>query len=137
MPRQPRVPGTVTRLSEIRVASDFRKVALARRGTMYRKWLKNPKNHWSQDSLAQRITAAVDLSPSEIDDVLAVIGRRARMGTVARLARALRVAPELPSYGIYSRLIVTERGLPGTANYVAGQDYPAEIAVIRKLLLRG
>lgn len=67
-----------------------------------------------------------DEQRAELFDLLT---KGTRQHTREAIARALKHPERLPSKGIFSRLMVTPR-----VEYVAGQDYPAELRTIRDLL---
>lgn len=86
-----------------------------------------------QDSLETRIAAGVPLSETDIDALVALFGERCRAGTKVILRVRLESVPRIPSFGIFGRVILHDDGV----SYCAGQDYPREIAIVRKLLIEG
>lgn len=86
---------------------------------------------WFQDSLAQRISCNVDLTEAQVQSGLALLGKGCRAETKARIMWALRACPKLLSHGIYQRVHIIGDEL----TYCAGQDYPAEIKIVRNLLI--
>lgn len=64
--------------------------------------------------------------------IVALIAPRCRTETRAKLDRRLRNPDSLKNYGIFDRLTIFP-----TVSYCAGQDYPAELATLRKLIIEG
>lgn len=83
-----------------------------------------------QDSLAARISCCVPLNEAQVDAGVALLGHRCHARTKAALRRALSSCPQLLNHGIYRRLHIDGAGM----TYCAGQDYPAEIVIVRRLL---
>lgn len=86
------------------------------------------------DSLSNRISAGVKLTDSEIVSLLTVLTKRCRQITKDDIEVSLRSVPSLRNYGIYSRVLVSDRGSHDSASYCAGQDYSEELRTIRRLL---
>lgn len=82
------------------------------------------------DSLAQRITDGTPLTEAEQDALHALLTKQCQQRTKGRVAFALRVVPDISSYGIYGRVMITPH-----VEYVAGQSYPDEIRTVRELLM--
>lgn len=73
-----------------------------------------------------------DLTESDIDQIISIIGHRCRIKTVNRLRSIITYdINTIGSYGIYSRLI--KEG--DNWSYCAGQSYPDEIRTIRECIL--
>lgn len=83
-----------------------------------------------QDSLAFRIREGIQLTKDEVDALVEILGYRCLDKTKLRLRRVLSFVPNIVSFGIYYRLMLSPRIF-----YCAGQSYPDEIRFIRKLLL--
>lgn len=71
----------------------------------------------------------------QIDDetrakLLALLTKRCRQSTVRAIDRALKHPADLKNCGLFGRLEIAP-----TVSYCAGQDYPSEIATLRKLLI--
>jgi len=88
-----------------------------------------------QDTLQQRITDKQPLTEYEQADLLELLGKGCRDKRKRQLARELSYVPDIDSYGIYSRVFVNDDGRG--ASYCAGQDYTAELSLVRKLLTEG
>ena len=74
------------------------------------------------------------LTDSDVEQIVAIVGKRCRVKTVNRLRSILTYSKSLiGNYGIYSRLIREN----GTWSYVAGQSYPDEIRTLRECILNG
>lgn len=85
-----------------------------------------------QDSLYQRISDGKPLSPADVDSLVDILGNRCRQKTKNMLRYALQAVPDIPGYGIYERV----HNDPGYGwSYCAGQDYRAELPVVRKCLI--
>jgi hypothetical protein len=89
-------------------------------------------NRW-QDSLGKRISAGVDLSPTDVDDLVKLLGHRCAAKTKEILAARLANVESLPNYGILDRVLLNDEGV----SYCAGQDYPSEIAAVRRIIVQG
>jgi hypothetical protein len=98
------------------------------REVAYRKAVKDGN---FQDSLSTRISARVNLSLSEQESLLGIIGKYCMDKTKRGLARVASYVPDIRNYGIYRRVLFED----GQANYCAGQSYPDEIRIVRKLLV--
>jgi hypothetical protein len=73
------------------------------------------------------------LSDNDIDQILAILGYRCRVGTIRRMRSVLTYAPSaIPTYGILSRLMKDG----DTWSYCAGQSYPDEIRTIKEIILK-
>ncbi len=83
-----------------------------------------------QDTLAKRITKREALTEAEIDALAKILGAGAWHANKEALRRALHYVPNIHSYGIYDRVVITPR-----AQYVAGQSYPDEIRTVRNCLI--
>ena len=88
----------------------------------------------SQDTLKGRINYQNDLSETELDNMVLLLGHGCRAETKAKLYRRLRFVSLMPSYGIYDRVMIHDNG---NVSYCAGQSYPDEIRTVRKLILAG
>lgn len=86
-----------------------------------------------QDSLDSRISARVPLTEKEIEAAMDVIAHRAWQKTKHRVRGALCNVPNIPSYGIYTRVLFHREGQ--LCSYCAGQDYTSEIKTVRDCLL--
>lgn len=86
-----------------------------------------------QDSLGQRISCNISLNEAQISAGVALLGHGCRYRTKDRIEVALRCCPKLLNHGIYNRVLISGEGM----SYCAGQDYPSEIALVRKLLIGG
>lgn len=84
-----------------------------------------------QDTLARRISDKVSLRDVERHSLLDLLGRGCRQKTKNMLWYSTGYIPDVPSYGIYDRIVFEN----GHAMYVAGQSYPDEIRTVRHLLL--
>lgn len=83
-------------------------------------------------NLQNRITRGLPITQQEQEYLSALLSSRTRQATREALKRRLATpTPLWPNYGIYSRV-----GLD-PVEYTAGQDYTAEIALIRQLILKG
>jgi len=63
----------------------------------------------------------------------ALLGKRCRQDTRARIRRKLEYPRSLPTYGIFNRVHIEE----DCVSYCAGQSYPDEIRTVRNLILKG
>ena len=88
----------------------------------------------SQDTLRARISYSNDLSETEIDNMVLLLGHKCKAETKAKLYRRLRLVSLMPCYGIYDRVMIHDNG---NVSYCAGQSYPDEIRTVRKLILEG
>lgn len=80
-------------------------------------------------------TEKTNLTTSDIDQILGIVGHRCRVKTVNRLRSILTYSPSLiPSYGIFDRLM---KDTNGEWSYCAGQSYPDEIRTLRECILEG
>lgn len=79
-------------------------------------------------SYPERVTISDDTRAA----IIATIAPRCRYETRAKLDRRLQYPESLKNYGIFDRLTIFP-----TVSYCAGQDYPAELATIRKLIIEG
>lgn len=74
-----------------------------------------------------------DLTESDIDDIISVIGKYCRTNTLGRLRSVLTYSAEsLLNFGIFNRLTKDDRGW----SYCAGQSYPDEIRCLRECILK-
>lgn len=74
------------------------------------------------------------LTESDIDAIVSIVGYRCRIKTVNRIRSILTYSPSLiPSYGIFERLWKDEKGW----EYCAGQSYTDEIKTLRDCILNG
>lgn len=75
-----------------------------------------------------------NLSESDIESILSIIGYSCRIKTINRLRSILTYSPSLiPNYGIMERLVLED----GQWHYIAGQSYPDEIRTVREVILNG
>jgi hypothetical protein len=81
------------------------------------------------DAISYPERIKIDMATRE--QLVALLGRGCRESTKLAIRYALTGTLNLKSYGIYSRLMISPR-----VEYCAGQDYRAELATIRKLLVR-
>ena len=73
-----------------------------------------------------------ELTPAQRDSLLALFGKGAHRPTVARLRRCFHDnCRRVRCDGIMQRVHLTDDG----ASYCAGQDYPSEVALVRRLLV--
>jgi len=76
-----------------------------------------------------------ELTESDINAIVAIVGYRCRIKTYNRLRSILKYSPSLiPNYGIFERLSRDEKG---QWEYCAGQSYPDEIRTLRDCILNG
>ena len=76
-----------------------------------------------------------NLTETDINQIVSVVGHRCRVKTVNRLRSIITYSPSLiPEYGILSRLIKDDNGI---WSYCAGQSYPDEIRTLRDCILNG
>ena len=76
-----------------------------------------------------------ELTESDIDAIVSIVGYRCRIKTYNRLRSILKYSPSLiPNYGIFERLTKNDRG---QWEYCAGQSYPDEIRTLRDCILNG
>ena len=113
-----------------RYLSEVAALPTEQRAEAYRELVST--NEWIQDTLANRISAGVEVSDDEARELTAIFGKRCTAGKKGRLYWAFRACPNMKSYGIYSR-IMFERD--GTIHYCAGQSYPDEIRTVRECLV--
>lgn len=74
------------------------------------------------------------LTESDIDAIVAIVGHRCRIKTCNRLRSILTYSPSLiPTYGILDRLSKEPSGW----QYFAGQSYTDEIKTVRDVILNG
>lgn len=77
----------------------------------------------------------MQLTESDIDAILAIIGKGCREKTRNRLRSILTYAKStIPAYGIFNRLY---RDDAGAWDYCAGQSYTDEIRTLRECILNG
>lgn len=77
----------------------------------------------------------MQLTESDIDAILAIIGKGCRDKTKNRLRSILTYAKStIPAYGIFSRLYRDDTGM---WEYCAGQSYADEIRILRESILNG
>ena len=86
----------------------------------------------NQVSLSDVIYQQDYLSNEQIAELIGIIGYRCRFDTKDKLDRRLQHPALLRNYGIFTRVIVSPM-----VEYVAGQDYTAEIKTVRELILKG
>ena len=77
----------------------------------------------------QHNLANVDLTDSDIADLLCLLTKRCGAKTCRRVESGLRYGKDQIAYWAQQRLIKESYGW----TYCAGQDYPSEIASIRKM----
>jgi len=89
-----------------------------------------------QDTLQQRIYDKKSLTDNEIDDLVSLLGKGCRAKRKAQIRMELEYTPDIESFGIYGRVLVTEdiNGKQYGASYCAGQDYTSELATVRECL---
>lgn len=109
--------------------SDCRKI----RGVHKRRkaYFELVKRRRYQDSLDLRISAGISLTAAEIDELVALLGKRCKDRTRAQLADALDALPGFGNRGIFGRVLFEESGV----SYCAGQSYPDEIRLVRQLVI--
>ena len=77
-----------------------------------------------------------NLTPEDVDQLVDLIGSRARQATKTRLRSILTYGPStIPDYGIFRRL--AKMHATGQWQYIAGQSYPDEIRTVRECILKG
>jgi hypothetical protein len=81
-------------------------------------------------SLSDHIKLCRPLNDAQIMHLMQLLGKGCRRQTKEKLERRLTFAHIQQNHGIYTRLMVFPN-----VQYVAGQDYPGEIATVRKCLL--
>jgi hypothetical protein len=69
------------------------------------------------------------LTPEQIQSLVEMLCRRCRVKTWNRIRSALTYRQGVSAISIYERVQITP-----SVQYFAGQDYPAELAYIRKTL---
>lgn len=74
----------------------------------------------------------VKISEDTLTAIIQLIAPRCRHETKAKLRRRLSNPECLKNYGIFDRLTIFP-----TVSYCAGQDYPGELATVRKLIIEG
>lgn len=84
-----------------------------------------------QDTLSKRISQGKPLSEQERESALMILSKGCRSKTVNMLRYALSYVPNVPNYGIYDRVHISN----GNVDYCAGQSYPDEIRTVRNLLI--
>ena len=72
------------------------------------------------------------LTQDQIDGLVSLLGYRCRTHTLRRLRSCLTYRTGVANYGIFERVMIAPR-----VQYVAGQDYPAEIRTVRNLIIGG
>jgi len=112
--------------------SEIRDLHVSKRGAAYKKMLAEDRR---QDSLALRISAGVSLSEDEIDALMKLLTHRCQAHTKQEVEHSLRSTPYIRSFGIYDRVLLNDPHVG--VSYCAGQDYPGEIAEVRRLLKGG
>ena len=115
--------------------SDVRRLPESKRLAAYRGLLARGNRY--SDSLANRITAGVDLSDAEAESLADLLGKGCHGKTKRRLHTVCRfIVHRGESCGLYERLTFDHVGpnLVG-AFYCAGQSYPDEIRRLRALVL--
>lgn len=83
-----------------------------------------------QDTLSRRISAGRELTETEQEQLLEIIGSGCHAKTKRMIERALRCVPDIESYGIFDRV-----HLDPPVGYCAGQSYPDEMRTLRKCLI--
>jgi hypothetical protein len=74
------------------------------------------------------------LSESDIDQLVNLLGKRCRTKNLIKLRSVLTYGTHLIKfYGIFNRLV---KETDGRWLYVAGQDYPSEIRLVRELIIK-
>lgn len=81
---------------------------------------------WLRDLIYDNAT----LSDVEVEGLVRLIGDHCRAATKDRLRRRLKFLSLIAPVGILGRVMVRP-----TIRYVAGQSYPDEIKIIRKVIL--
>jgi hypothetical protein len=78
-------------------------------------------------------SAEINLSDKQREGFISIFGKRCRSKTIHVLRRAINDNLRgLRGYDIVRRILFEEEGV----SYCPGQDYPAEVAFIRKLILK-
>ena len=84
-----------------------------------------------QDSLQKRISDRKELTESEIESGVRLLGSHCQQRSKDRLRRTLGYVPDIQSYGIFGRVMLQN----GEMTYCAGQSYPDEIRTVRECLI--
>lgn len=80
-------------------------------------------------------TDGARLTDTQKNQLFGLLAGRTRAGTRERLQRRINLPLSLwPNYGIFQRVQFEP---DGGVSYCAGQNYPAEIAYIRALIIKG
>lgn len=74
----------------------------------------------------------IKLTDVQRDSFIEVFGKRYKPDTIRALKRFINYPKEFQVHGIYERVMFNKGG----CFYVAGQDYPGEIALIRNLITK-
>lgn len=87
-------------------------------------------------NLSDLINANATLTEYQKDDLFGLLAGRSRGANRAKLLSRISNVPLSlwSNYGIYQRVQIDA---DGSFSYCAGQDYPGEIAYIRKLIIEG
>jgi hypothetical protein len=85
-----------------------------------------------QDTLKNRIYDGKQLTESEIESLVELLGKRCQARTINALRRSLKDITTIGLYGIYGRVVFTD----GQSRYDAGQSYPDEIRTVRQLIIK-
>jgi hypothetical protein len=81
-------------------------------------------------SLSDYISNKRDLTEGQVEELVSLLGKRCQQKTKNMLRIVLGWVPDIKNYGIFQRVMLTPR-----VHYCAGQSYPCEIRVVRRLLI--
>jgi hypothetical protein len=93
-------------------------------------WLKTRFEQTGQLTLSHCISYNIPLTTRQKNLLVKLLGERCRSTTKEALYRRLAYPESIKNYGILDRVAI----LPHV-EYCAGQDYPAEIATVRKIII--
>lgn len=119
--------------TKYRYPSDIAKLPEADRWPAYLEAME--AKAW-QDTLNTRVSAGVGLTDEEVDELVSILGKRCHARTRTELRFRLRSVPQINTYGILGRVHLGRDSGNGPS-YCAGQDYTAELPVVRKCLIGG
>lgn len=113
----------------IKYPSDVSRLPVKDRKAAYDSLVADSK--FLDDTLLNRISAGISLSDSEIESAVEVLGKRCREKGKDEIRWALRACPTMRPRRIYDRVEFHD----GVVFYCAGQDYRAELKLVRKYLI--
>lgn len=109
--------------------SEIASIKPSRRAAAYRGLLKRRN---LPDDLQNRITAQVDLTDEDVQEITALLTKGCSARTTYGVRLGLLSLLHGPSYSAFSRVVKTQYGW----EYCAGQSYTEEIARLRGLLMK-